>query len=178
LVVSRFDAGAAESSLLDAHVGESFRLGESQRIVFAAEIFFPLRSLAVCRLLRLRAAKYSRINRIEVHKIKRVCAHGARLSGPRRHQTTPFLKWPLRPFPSPWRAARFLRATRMLERNRQRTATAVRPGLSVGVSALAPMGSRVRSIFSDAGEHDRIAVGKFSYQRQAAAHGLNGLPQR
>ena len=36
----------------------------------------------------------------------------------------------------------------------------------VGVSAHAPVGSRF--IFSDAREHDLIAVRKFSYQRQTA----------
>ena len=50
----------------DAHVGESFRLGESQTIVFAAEIFFRSKSSAVCQLLRERAAKCSKINEIEV----------------------------------------------------------------------------------------------------------------
>jgi len=32
-------------------------------------------------------------------------------------------------------------------------------------------------IFGNARQHDRIAVGEFSHQRQVSAHGLNGLPQ-
>jgi hypothetical protein len=40
--------------------------GEAQTIVFAAEIFFPSGALAVCQLLRARAAKCPKINAIEV----------------------------------------------------------------------------------------------------------------
>src|SRR6476661_6620978 len=33
-------------------------------------------------------------------------------------------------------------------------------------------------IFGDAGENDRLTVGKLSYERQVSAHGLDGLSKR
>jgi hypothetical protein len=51
-------------------VGENSALAESQIIVFAAEIFFPWRSPAVCQIVPARDDKLLRINEIEVLKIK------------------------------------------------------------------------------------------------------------
>ena len=47
------------------------------------------------------------------------------------------------------------------------------------VDVNAPLAGRLglRLVSRNAGQDHRIAVGEFSHQRQASAHGLNGLPQ-
>src|SRR5258708_3895117 len=66
-VVGLFDARSGRGGPSpDAHVGNGSRPGESQAVVFAAEIFFPSRSLTICAIFRARAAKCPKINGIEV----------------------------------------------------------------------------------------------------------------